>query len=163
MAYNRSAIRARGDYRRMRGDPGLFKTLGKVLGGAARIAGVVGVPGAGIVGRALQGGGPQTQMPVMSPVPGVRGWLQRQIPGGATGYVEKQGSKGIKTSGMRKRPRMNVGNARALRRAIRRQEGFVKLARRALKGTGYTIVSRGSRSRRPITIREHGPGSVNVR
>lgn len=44
-----------------------------------------------------------------------------------------------------KRRRINPANPKALRRAIRRQDGFVKLARRALKGSGYTIVSRGSR------------------
>ncbi|GAI98926.1 unnamed protein product, partial [marine sediment metagenome] len=49
-----------------------------------------------------------------------------------------------------KRPTMNVGNARALRRSIRRQTGFVKLARRALKGTGYRIATTSSRSRRDL-------------
>jgi len=35
--------------------------------------------------------------------------------------------------------RMNVANPRALRRAMRRTDGFVKLAKRALKGTGYAV------------------------
>ena len=35
--------------------------------------------------------------------------------------------------------RMNVANPKALRRAIRRTDGFVKLAKRSLKGTGYAI------------------------
>ena len=35
--------------------------------------------------------------------------------------------------------RMNVANPRALRRALRRTAGFVKLAKRALKGTGYAV------------------------
>lgn len=35
--------------------------------------------------------------------------------------------------------RMNVANPKALRRAIRRTDGFVKLAKRALKGTGYAV------------------------
>lgn len=35
--------------------------------------------------------------------------------------------------------RMNVANPKALRRSIRRTEGFVKLAKRALKGTGYAV------------------------
>ncbi len=35
--------------------------------------------------------------------------------------------------------RMNVANPRALRRAMRRTAGFVKLAKRALKGTGYAV------------------------
>jgi len=37
---------------------------------------------------------------------------------------------------------MNVGNAKALRRSIRREQGFVKLAQRSLKGTGYKIARR---------------------
>lgn len=60
-----------------------------------------------------------------------------------------------------KRKRMNVANPKALRRAIRRQAGFVKLARRALKGSGYRIVSAGSR-RPSIKIQESGPGGVVV-
>lgn len=35
--------------------------------------------------------------------------------------------------------RMNVANPRALRRALRRTDGFVKLAKRSLKGTGYAV------------------------
>lgn len=38
-----------------------------------------------------------------------------------------------------KNRRMNVANPRALRRAMRRTDGFVKLAKRALKGTGYAV------------------------
>ena len=78
--------------------------------------------------------------------------MQRMIPGGATGYMV-QG----------KRRRMNAGNAKALRRAIRRQGAFVNLAKKALKGSGYTIQARGSRRSRPVSIRESGPGSVTVR
>ena len=60
-----------------------------------------------------------------------------------------------------KRRRMNPANPKALRRAIRRQAGFVKLARRALKGSGYQIVSRGSRAKR-VNVREAGSGSVTI-
>lgn len=60
-----------------------------------------------------------------------------------------------------KRRRMNVANPKALRRAIRRTSGFVKLARRALKGSGYRVVSAGSR-RPSIKIQESGPGGVVV-
>ena len=35
--------------------------------------------------------------------------------------------------------RMNIANPKALRRAMRRTDGFVKLAKRALKGTGYAV------------------------
>lgn len=88
----------------------------------------------------------------IQPKPGIAGMAERLIPGGSSGY-EFVG---------RKRRRLNVANPKALRRAIRRQQGFVKLARRALKGTGYTIASRGSRGR-SMRISESGPGSVTVR
>jgi hypothetical protein len=65
------------------------------------------------------------------------------------------------TGKYKKSRRMNVTNPKALRRAIRRQAGFVKLAKKALKGTGYTIVSRGSRRPRTV-VKESGPGSVTV-
>ena len=94
------------------------------------------------------------QIPTIEKTPGVTGVIERLLPGGKSGY---------QVTGIRKKPRMNVANPRALRRAIRREQGFVKLARRALKGTGYTITTRGSRTRRPISVRESGPGSVIVR
>lgn len=50
----------------------------------------------------------------------------------------------------KKRKRINPANPKALRRAIRRTSGFVKLAKRALKGTGFRIVSSGSRARRDL-------------
>lgn len=99
-----------------------------------------------------------TQMrSLVEPVPGIPGAVQRFLPGGRTGFRVGPDGRPVR------RRRMNVANAKALRRAIRRQSGFVKLARKALKGTGYTIVSRGSRSRRPVSIKESGPGSVIVR
>lgn len=64
----------------------------------------------------------------------------------------------------KKRRRMNVANPKALRRAIRREAGFVTLAKRALKGTAYQITRKGSgRSRGPKVIVESGPGSVVTR
>lgn len=63
-----------------------------------------------------------------------------------------------------KRRRMNPGNAKALRRALRRTDAFVNLAKRSLKGTGFKIVRSGStRPRGPRTIVESGPGSVVTR
>lgn len=100
-----------------------------------------------------------TGRPVV-PSPGIRGRIERTLPGGRTGFQVAGPGAGV--NGPRRR-RMNVANAKALRRAIRRQAGFVKLARKALKGTGYTIVTRGSRSRRPLSVKESGPGSVILR
>ena len=45
---------------------------------------------------------------------------------------------------VKRRRRLNVGNTKALRRAIRRTDGFVRLAKSALKNTGFKIVSKSS-------------------
>lgn len=151
-----------------RGDPGLFGFLGgvakKIAGTVLDVhpmGGVVKKIGGAVIGRGrgrpqrtivppqLGGGGP-TGMAGITP----RG----------TAAQQKAAARAMKAAtGQRTYRRMNVGNAKALRRAIRRQQGFVKLARRALRGTGYTITTRGSRRPRPTSIRESGPGSVVVR
>lgn len=160
----------RGDYlSSYRGDPGLFSFIGKALKTGLGVVSKLGIPivsgAAGILGgratrppiqyQARPGGQPiMTGQPFPRgavPRPGILGGFQRGIPGGATGYL----------TGPRRR-RMNPANPKALRRAIRRQASFVKLARRALKGSGYAITSRGSSRRRPISIREAGPGGVTV-
>lgn len=148
----------RGDYGSYRGDPGILGSIGRVLGG------VVGnlVPGGSIVSsavRAVSGmvsrGNPRS-MPaapggMQLPVFGNRGAPAKQV------TVNKQGMV------VAKRRRMNVTNAKALRRAIRRTDGFVKLAKKALKGTGYTVARRGAGRKAPRTIVETGPGSVHTR
>lgn len=96
------------------------------------------------------------------PKPGVRGAVERALPYGESGYVcptngangaprgkhlnksgywTKDGFVAPGTKWVTNRT-MNVGNARALRRSIRREQGFVKLAQRSLKGTGYKIARR---------------------
>lgn len=63
--------------------------------------------------------------------------------------------------GIAKPRRMNVVNPKALRRATRRVNGFVKVATRALEGTGWKVVRRTSSKRTgPKVIVESGPGSV---
>lgn len=101
--------------------------------------------GAGLVagGLSMPGGGPGDK------VPGIRGTIQRILPGGETGY--------------RKRRSMNMVNPRALARANRRVEGFVRVARRSLKHTGYKVVTKNSGSRARGRYAEHGPGDLNVR
>lgn len=64
---------------------------------------------------------PPSLSPAYKPRPGVKGKLQRLLPGGESGYI--------------KRRRMNVTNPRALRRAIRRAQGFAKLAKKVLTFT----------------------------
>lgn len=165
-----------GDYlRAYRGDPffgGIIRRIGSGIKGA--IGGLVRGGPIGALGGAISGISRKPTRPVMRPisrlqpqqgfpggtrvqrVPGVRGFGERMMPGGKTGYYVPEEMRP-------RRRRMNVANPKALRRAIRRQSGFVKLARKALKGTGYTIVSRGSRSRPRVSVRESGPGSVTVR
>lgn len=96
--------------------------------------------------------------PGAQPVPGVSGVIQRFLPGGQTGYTQpggpgwhlnkqdgKYGPKG--TYWVRNRS-MNPGNARALRRAVRREKAFVSLAKRVLRGTGISVSRRSFGSKR---------------
>lgn len=147
----------RGDYGRYRGDPGLLSSLGGVLGGVVTAL----VPGGSIVAsgiRAITGGSKPIMRPAPATIsfPGVSGLATM---GGKPGKVKVTKDGTI----VRSRRRMNVTNAKALRRAIRRTDGFVKLAKRALKGTGYTVSRRGSTRRGPTTIVETGAGSVHTR
>ncbi len=135
-----------GGSQNLRGDPGFFGTL---FGAAKGF--VTGGPTGAIAGgiRAFRG---QRAVARRAPVPtaasfirpvgrvgGIRGFAQRAVPGGATGFQVDVG-----LDGRPRRRRMNVGNAKALRRAIRRTDGFVRLARGALKNTGFKIVSKSS-------------------
>jgi len=104
-------------------------------------------PGTGIVAT-------PPSIPVLK-TPGITGTIQRLVPGGATGYqipmtglggyhVNKEGywtKGGYVPAGSKlvKNRRMNPGNARALRRSIRREKAFVGLAKRVLRGTGLTV------------------------
>jgi len=153
------------------GDPGFFSKLLKV--------------GGKIVGSFLGLGGPAPQPTYIAPPPtrqagffqmgGPRGLVAGtgRPPGAARLVGTAPRTQPFVTPGMggprldprtglpAKRRRMNVANPKALRRATRRTAGFVKLARRSLKGTGYTIVSRGSR-RPQVKVQEAGSGSVTV-
>lgn len=119
-----------------RGDPGFF---GSLFGGVKKLAG--GIFRATPVGGAIssfippRGIGPGRAIPQIRPKPGFRGAVERTLPGGATGFEINGGPR---------RRRMNVGNTRALRRAIRRTDGFVRLAKVALKNTGFKIVSKSA-------------------
>lgn len=129
----------------MVGDPGFF---GSLFGVGKRLArGAAGFATGGVVGGAagiLRGSRgfqpPVRRVPLVQPgritrVPGVRGAAERFFPGGATG---------LQLEGRPRTRRMNAGNAKALRRAVRRTDAFVRLSKSALKNTGFKIVSKSS-------------------
>lgn len=101
--------------------------------------------------------------PGATPVPGITGVLERTLPGGASGYQGGAAgapggfhwnksysyAKGLPAGSFLVRNRaMNPANPRALRRGIRREQAFVALARRVLKGSGLKISRSGFGGRR---------------
>ncbi len=152
------ANRPMGDYKTYgyAGDPGFLSGIFKVIKRVARpmLGAVIGGPvGAVIAGAAGQvATRPPATMP--TPPPGTVGGAV-SFPGGVTvsGAVvpgaAAAGVAGACPSGYHlakdgsgrwvRNRRMNVCNPKALRKAIRRTDGFVKLAKRALKGTGYAV------------------------
>jgi len=154
-------MQSRGDYLGggyQRGDPGFFGSLGGLLKKGIGFATSIGLGGpVGVaVGRAFP------TRPAPGTVAGPAGFQQipsprvsQQAAAGGRGQqaaVQQVGPDGCAPRGyhlakdgsgrMVKNRSMNVANPRALRRAIRREQGFVKLAQRSLKGTGYKIARR---------------------
>jgi hypothetical protein len=158
----------RGDY--YRGDPGLFGSIGKFLGkaaggiisnvipggglltsGAKKLLGTIGgkpgqvlarlpitlptlAEGAAELTRMRTGRGPSVPM---LPPPPVQ-FLGGSVPQGTT-------FGGFPLGGFGGRRRMNALNKKALTRAERRINSFVKIARKCLRHTGYAVVSRAAR------------------
>lgn len=91
--------------------PATAKVIASAAGGALLSSATA--PARTIEGPKMIAGGP-----LGKPRGGFKGAVQRFLPGGETGYLPRR--------------RMNVTNVRALRRAIRRAEGFRKLAMRVL-------------------------------
>ena len=135
------------------GDPGLFSFLGKAARGITGVVSRLGIPivsGAAGVASSLLGGGmrsgpgfqqiPFQPIPMQTagqiPAPGVAGFMQRAIPGGATGmqgcgngtrpnksgYYVQGGQYVAPGTVCVKRRRMNPLNPRALSKAMRRIE-----------------------------------------
>lgn len=127
-----------GGSQNLRGDPGFFDSLfggiKKVARKALPFAGPVGFVASQFFKPATPPGRPRQ---ITQVVDVRRRTRQANIPFGKTGF------EGL-VEGRPRRRRMNVGNAKALRRAIRRTDGFVRLARGALKNTGFKIVSKSS-------------------
>lgn len=125
---------------------GIFSSIGRAIGKVAKVAGgllpgplgTIARIGGGIltgaaVGRTIASAiNPMDAPPGQQlPVPGLGGAIERFLPGGETGYFKK--------------PRMNVANPKALRRALRRVAGFGKLARRARRDIGRAASAVGVR------------------
>ena len=155
MGYMRSY---QGDYMRSYvGDPGLFGFAKKFLGGIIRRSPLgqllpapirppppmfQGIPGPPGLGRIPVGGPGRVPVKIHPSkiLPGGAPFLTAAPPCAPTGYhFAKDGSGRL----VRNR-RMNVANVKALRRASRRQKGFVKLAKRSLP-PGYRITTSSSR------------------
>ncbi len=126
------------------GIAGGVATVGKPAPPAFSLPGIVGgqvtFPGGTSVGMGFQGGG--AMVPGQGRLPPFTATGPGVLPGGGRGGtmipVGYHLDKKTGTYLVRNR-RMNVANPRALRRAMRRTDGFVKLAKRALKGTGYAV------------------------
>lgn len=175
MAYYLTGDYYRGDYYRRRGDPFLGISLGgitRTLGGIAKGVLTGGIPGAVIGGiSSILKGSPTAPVapssaPVVLPSPsrtigGVtlpapamtmkEGLIQRTLAGPRSAEgVSAPGmhlDKATKSYLVRNRS-MNPANPRALRRAIRREKSFIKLARSVLRGTGVSIGRRSFASKK---------------
>jgi hypothetical protein len=86
-------------------------------------------------------------------MPGLGGFAQRVIPGGASGYYSRREyTKDGRPRRIRKDgkpwgiPSMDPGNTKALKRASRRIDRFVGIARAAMKHTKYGVYTRSSRA-----------------
>ncbi len=113
---------------RMAGDPGLFDTLQRV--GRSTLS--------------LFSGGPVAAIGSFFQPPGIA--IPRLV--GRRGGAARPAAVTIGADGVarRRRRKMNMGNIKALKRAMRRQDGFVKIAKKALKGSNFEVVSRASQA-----------------
>jgi hypothetical protein len=166
----------RGDY--YRGDPGILGFIGKAVGtigriGAELLPGPVGTVARKVTsalprfGPAQPSAPPMIVPPAVAPMPALpRQTGTAMVPmaaaGGACqvrGYHPNKAysyAKGMPPgSYCVKNRKTNYGNVRALRRADRRIDGFVRIARSALKHTNYKVVSRsaGKRGSRGVITR----------
>lgn len=137
-----------GDYYGMRsvyrGDPGFFGFIGRALKGVVKLATGLGGGGAPKTQTVIDiARGLPTRFPGAAPIVRRVGGALKKIPRGvlvaggaaAAGAAAGAGARALMEGGGRRRRRMNVCNARALRRAIRRSQGFARLAKRVLRFT----------------------------
>lgn len=144
MAYYRGDY-YRGDY--YRGDLGGFlRKAGKAIGGA--VTGFIGGGPLGAVSGALGGLRKPSNSSVIASQAGVVGGAikigARVLPPILAGKEVLDLAGGLFGRGGKQRRTMNHLNPKALSRATRRVEGFVKKARKAVSPLGYTIQRRGA-------------------
>jgi len=148
------AQRPMGDYKTYgyAGDPGFLSGLWKVVKKVARpvIGGLIGGPVGAVIAGAVGGAATRTPPILPSPPAGTIGGAV-SFPGGVTvsgAVVPRLGAVGVAgacPSGYHlakdgsgrwvRNRRMNVANPRALRKAMRRVQGFEKLAKRTIQFT----------------------------
>lgn len=134
-------------YAGMYGDPGFFGAIGRVFKGIGKVAaGVAGIPIGGKKLPVATPGGmtglPQKVTGAIQRIPGIVQRLPKGVKMGAAGagIAAAAGAGGMLLDSMG-RPvrhrgrRMRVTNVKALRRSIRRCQGFAKLAKRVLRFT----------------------------
>ena len=148
------ARRPMGDYKTYgyAGDPGWLSSLWKKV--IRPVAGMlIGGPVGAVIGGVLSSGGtpkiqPPATPPILPPPPGSIGGAV-SFPGGTTvsvaGVLPAAGPAGVAPAGYHldkktrtrwvRNRRMNVANPRALRKAMRRVQGFEKLAKRTIQFT----------------------------
>lgn len=135
---------------------GLFGFVGKALGGIAKTVGgavggllTTGTP-LGAIGGALKGAGiikTAAPTPTEIAIPYGGPMISQAAPGvGVTAPGYRVNAQGMVVP---KRRRMNPANPRALRRAIRREESFIRLARK----TGLVTVPKTKRIRKATAKR----------
>ncbi len=127
---------------RMQGDPGFFSFLGGLAKKAAGFIPGVGPAVSGVlegitshggeraVSLMRRGGGAAIDIAKKHPVMTAAG--AAGIVGAAGGATLMHRGKGMRMVGGRRHKRMRVTNPKALRRAIRRTQGFAKLAMRTI-------------------------------
>lgn len=151
-----------------------FFSLGGLLRGGLNLLGATGIPGVSQGARlasSLTRGGSRT-VKFNRAVGRQQGRFQAAQQVGRTSLVTttraatpaQQRAAAAAQGIVLPRRRLNVTNVKALRRATRRVNGFVKVATRALEGTGFKVVRRTTTKKvGPRTIVESGPGSVVTR
>lgn len=158
----------RGDYYSGKGDPGLFSTLGSIVSGVGKVVsnpiGAVGslVSKLSSVNQRVSSTNSMiasSGLRLPTPVPGITGTMQRLVPGGQSGYTCGSSpcnsgyhlDKATRSKCVRNR-KVNYTNPRALSRAAKRMDGFVTVARKALKSTNYKVVAKSYKAnyRKPL-------------